>query len=75
MQPITKKDLLDLMNAELKKHPNHDGEISACDVKQEGHVFHFSIGDIGTDHKKFFLANELISEIGPKFKDKFFLID
>lgn len=75
MQPITKKDLLDLINTELKNHPDHDGEITVVDVNQVGHVFNFSMGEVGKDHKKFFLANELISEIGSKFKDKFRLID
>ncbi|MEN8292076.1 hypothetical protein ABFO59_06275 [Acinetobacter radioresistens] len=75
MQPITKKSLLDLINAEIKKHPDHDGEIFISDVKQEGHVFVFYADNMLNNPSKMILANELIAAIDPVFNGKFLLID
>lgn len=75
MQPITKKDLLDLINTELKNHPEYDGEIFISDVKQEAHVLVFYADNMLNDSAKFILANKLIKEIDPVFNGKFLLID
>lgn len=75
MQPITKKDLLDLINAELKNHPDHDGEIFISDVKQTGHVFVFYADNIMDNPTGMILAQELITSLDPVFNGKFLLID
>ncbi|MGX7831455.1 hypothetical protein [Acinetobacter baumannii] len=75
MQPITKKDLLDLINTELKNHPDHDGEILISDVKQTGHVFVFYADDMLNNPTKMLLAQELIRSLDPIFNGKFLLID
>lgn len=71
MQLITKNELIELANIELKKLPDYDETIVIVDVKQEGNAFIFW-ADLDTT-EKMILANELIEKIDPIFRDKYLI--
>lgn len=75
MQAITKKQLLELVNAEVDKLIKDDETLVISDVKQEGHIFVFYADDLLNDPKRIILAQEIIGKVEPLFRGKYILID
>lgn len=75
MQAITKKQLLELVNAEVDKLIKDDETLVISDVKQERHIFVFYADDLLNNPERIILAQEIIEKVEPLFRDKYILID
>lgn len=75
MQAITKKQLLELVNAEVDKLIEDDETLVISDVKQEGNIFVFYADDLLNNPERIILAQEIIEKVEPLFRDKYILID
>lgn len=76
MQPISKKNLLEMINTELKNYPEYDGKTLVKDVDQNfdnSFVYKFDVEL--SDIIQMIYAGELSDFIGPFFDEKFLLID
>lgn len=76
MQPITKKDLLNLINDELKKYSEHDGKTFVMDIEQNSDKsFEYKIDVVEDDFSHLIYCKEVTGFIAPIFDEKFLLID
>ncbi|CAM3018974.1 hypothetical protein [Acinetobacter celticus] len=75
MQPISKKNLLELINAELKKHPDHDGKTLVKDVEQNcDNSFEYKFDVVLSDMYQMIYSGEMTGYIAPIFDENFLLI-